>query len=415
MRRRVVITGLGAVTPFGAGVRVLWEALCAGRSAVRTVSRFPTERLRVRIAAEVPEAALPAPSGGHDTKRMDRFTRFALAAAGEAWSDARLGACPLDPYAAGAVIGSSHGGEETVFDGVRALVQCEASRLSPWLISRMLANMAAAQVAIRLGLRGPSFAVASACATGAHAIGEAAEIIRRGDADVMVAGASEACITPLTLAGDAAAGALSTRNDDPARASRPFDVDRDGFVVGEGAAVVVLEERRHAIARGAHVYAELTGYAATTDALHETRPDGEGAHVAEAIHRALEKARLEPADLGAVFAHATGTPLGDRAEAAALRLALGDALPQVPITAVKGALGHLMGAAGAVQAIVAALALERQVLPPTVNLVETDAPDLRLVRGCPQPAQLGHVLSTAMGFGGHNVALILSRDRGRRA
>ncbi len=406
--RRVVVTGLGAVTPFGAGVDVLWSGLCVGRSAVRPVTRFAVEGMRTRIAAQVPELPLPAGLEPRDAKRMDRFTLFALAAAGEAWRQAGFSAEAPDPYEAGVVIGSSHGGEETVVEGVRAIISEEPRRLSPWLISRMLANMATAQVAIRYGLHGPSFAVASACATGAHAIGEAAEIIRRGDAEVMLAGASDACITPLTLAGDAAAGALSTRNDDPERASRPFDADRDGFVVGEGAGVLVLEERAHALARGTAILAELSGYGTTTDALHETRPDEYGSHLAHAIRRALTKARLNAEDLDAVFAHATGTPLGDRAETCALHAALGAVATRVPIAAIKGALGHLMGAAGAVQAIAAIKALELQMLPPSVNLETPDVSGLDLIGSAPRPTPLRHVLTNAAGFGGHNVALILS-------
>ncbi len=406
--RRVVITGLGAVTPFGAGVAALWNGLCAGVSAVGPIDRFEAHGLRTRIAAHVPELPLPAGMEPRDAKRMDRFALLALAAADEAWRQAGLSGGVPDPYRAGVLIGSSHGGEETLVDGVRALSAEDPRRLSPWLISRMLANMASAQVAIRHGLRGPSFAVASACATGAHAIGEAAEIVRRGDADLMLAGASDACITPLTLAGDAAAGALSARNEEPERASRPFDADRDGFVVGEGAGVLVLEKREHALARGARVLAELTGYGATTDALHETRPEAEGAHVAYAIRRALAKAGLAPEALDAVFAHATGTPVGDRAEACALRTALGARVSAVPIAAIKGALGHLMGAAGAVQAIAAVTALETQTLPPTVNLEHPDVAGLDFVVSRPRPTPLHHVLSNAMGFGGHNVALILS-------
>ncbi len=406
--RRVVVTGLGAVTPFGAGVAALWNGLCAGASAVNPLTRFAADRLRTRIAAQVPDLPLPAGLEERDAKRMDRFALLALAAADEAWHQAGLCGGVADPYGIGVLIGSSHGGEETIVDGVRALCGEDPRRVSPWLISRMLANMASAQVAIRYGFRGPSFAIASACATGAHAIGEAAEIIRRGDAEVMLAGASDACITPLTLAGDAAAGALSTRNDTPRRASRPFDADRDGFVVGEGAGVVVLEERAHALARGARIQAELSGYGATTDALHETRPDAVGAHVAHAIRRALAKAGLIPEALDAVFAHATGTPVGDRAEACALRTALGAAASDVPIAAIKGALGHLMGAAGAVQAIAAIKALETQTLPPTVNLENPDVEGLDFVGREPRPAPLRHILSNAMGFGGHNVALILS-------
>lgn len=410
-RRRVVVTGLGAVTPLGPTVASFWDNLCAGHSGVTPIERFDTSALRVHIAAQIHDLELPPPIGEQQARRMDRFALFALIAALEAWRDACLSRHQFDPYDIGVIIGSSHGGEEALWAGAADLIRGDLHKISPRLIPRMLGNMAAAQVAILLGLRGPNFAIGSACATGAHAIGEAAEVIRRGDAVAMLCGAAEACITPLTLAGDQAAGALSTCNDDPSKASRPFDAQRDGFVLGEGAAVLVLEGYEHACSRGAHIYAELVGYASTADALHETRPDSSGAPGAWAIRRALAKAAITPGQIDGIFAHATGTLLGDRAEAHAFRQVFGETLRSIPVTAIKGALGHLLAASGAAQAIAVAKALQMQLLPPTLNLEQID-PDcpLNLVRHGAKSTRLDTLLSTSFGFGGHNVALVFRRD-----
>jgi 3-oxoacyl-[acyl-carrier-protein] synthase II len=412
MARRVVVTGLGAVTPIGVGIDAFWSALCAGRSGVGPITTFDASTFRTRIAAEVGEIQLPPEIDAREARRLDRFALFALVAAVEAWTDSCLSHHRLDPYEAGVLIGSSHGGESTVVAEVAHALTAERRKVSARLIPRMLGNMAAAQVAMHLRLRGPSFGVASACATGAQSIGEAAEIIRRGDAEVMVAGGTDACITPLTLAGDQAAGALSGRNESPATASRPFDVERDGFVIGEGAGVLVLEDEEHARRRGARVRGELAGYGATVDASHETRPDTTGRPAARAVHRALEKAGILPEDVDAVFAHATGTVLGDISEARALRLAFGPNLVVIPVTAIKSSLGHLMGAAGAVQVVAALKALETQTLPATLNVEDLDPRcPLNLVLGGPMETSLRNALSHSAGFGGHNVALILSSPR----
>ncbi len=409
--RRVVVTGLGAVTPLGHTVEAFWDNLCAGRSGIGSISLFDTSNFRTRIAAEVRDFEPPESIGERRARRMDRFALFALTAALEAWRDACFSRKAIDPYSIGVLIGSSHGGEGTLWGEAAGVLDGTARTVSPWLIPRMLSNMASAQVAIQLGLRGPSFTVASACATGAHAIGEAAEMIRRGDAEVMLCGGAEACITPLTLAGDQAAGALSGRNDAPSQASRPFDVDRDGFVLGEGAGVLVLEEREHALARKAPIYAEVAGYGTTTDALHETRPDPSGTPAARAIQRALAKAGCSPQDLDAIFAHATGTPVGDQAEARAFSVALGATLGLIPVTAIKSAVGHLLGASAAVQAIAAVKALQCQTLPPTRNLDSQDpACPLKVVVGGAQPRRLRTLLSTSFGFGGHNAALVFRAE-----
>lgn len=409
--RRVVITGMGAVTPLGHTVAAFWAHLCMGQSGVRTISLFDASRFRTRIAAEVRDLALPEAIGAKQARHMDRFALFGLIAALEAWHDAGLAGAAIDPYTTGVIIGSSHGGEVAMLNEVEEALHGKPQRVSPRLIPRMLSSMASAQVAMHLKLHGPSFTVASACATGAHAIGEATEIIRRGDAAVMVCGGADACITPLTLAGDQAAGALSSRNDAPEEASRPFDQERDGFVLGEGAGVLILEAYEHAVQRGARIYAEVASYATTTDATHETRPDTTGVHVARAITLALRKAGLQPAQVDAVFAHATGTKVGDVAEAAALRLSLGAALAAIPVTAVKAALGHLLGASGAVQAIAAVKTLECQVVPPTINCTALDpACALDIVRDTARAVACQHVITNSAGFGGHNVCLVVRRE-----
>ena len=360
----------------------------------------------VRIAGQVTGFEPPAEIERRRARRLDRYALFGVVAALEAWRDS--GIERHDPYEAGLVLGSSHGGETSALEAAEAL-RAGSGAVSPLLIPRMLGNMAAAQAAMLLGLRGPGFAVASACATGGHAVGEAAEIVRRGDAAVMLAGAAEACITPLTLAGDDALGALSRRNDEPGRACRPFDRDRDGFVLAEGAAALVLEDLERARGRGARVYAELSGYGATTDGLHETRPDPEGEAAARAMTRALEKAGVGPDAVGAVFAHATGTPAGDAAEVRALRSALGPALGTAPVTAIKSMTGHMLGASGAAQAVAAVRAVATGTVPPTINCERLDD-DLEIdcVRGGPRRAAVRHALSNAFGFGGQNAVLLFS-------
>ena len=407
---RVVVTGMGAVTPLGNDVATFWRRLLAGESGIGRLTRFDATSLRTQIAAEVRDLCVPEQIEPARRKHMARFALLALLAALEAWQQAGLATCELDPYEVGVVVGSSHGGEECLLEGVEHILRDEIRAVSPRMISLMLSNMATMQIARHFSCHGPAYSPSSACSTGAHAIGEAMEIIRRGDASVMICGGTEACLTPLTFIGDQAARALSTRNEEPCRASRPFDSARDGFVLGEGAGILVLEEYEHARARGATLYAEIIGYGTTSDALHETHPQMEGTHLAHAIRLALRKADLLPTQLDAIFAHATGTSAGDCAEAAALLSVLGDAAPNVPVVALKAALGHTLGAAGAIQAIAAVKALEIQTLPPTLNLDQLDprcaglyVPTEALVR------PMEHVLSNASGFGGHNVALVFRK------
>ena len=410
MTRRVAVTGLGVVTPLGNDVASFWESLVAGRSGVDGISLFDASGFRVRIAAEVRDFAIPARLEGRRVRRLDRFALFGVAAALQAWTDAGLDDESPDPYDAGIIIGSSHGGETTFLNEAGKLLGAERASPSPLFSPRMLSNMAAAQTAIVLGLRGPSFGVSSACATGAHAIGEAAEMIRRGDAEVMLCGASEACISPLTLASDDALGALSRRNHAPTEASRPFDAGRDGFVLGEGAGVLVLEAFERARARGATIVAELVGYGATTDGFHETRPIPDGESAARAMQRALAKAGVEPAEVDAVFAHGASTRAGDVAETAAIKSALGRRAWETPVTAIKSMTGHLLGASGAVQAAAAVKAIADGILPPTINLTSPDPEcDLDYAPGAAREADLSIVMSNAFGFGGHNACLVFRR------
>ncbi len=411
MSRGVVVTGLGAVTPLGSGAARFWDRLCAGRSGVGPITLFDAGAFPVRIAGEVAGFSLPAGIDRKRLRRLDRYALFGVAAALQAWRDA--GVEDHDPWQAGIVLGSSHGGESTALQAAAALGPRPSPKAaSPLVIPRMLNNMAAAQAAMLLDLRGPGFALASACATGGHALGEASEIIRRGDAEVMVAGAAEACITPLTLAGDHALGALSRRSAEPHRACRPFDRDRDGFVLAEGAAALVLEEREHARRRGARVYAELSGYGATTDAVHETRPDPTGTAAARAITRALAKSGTGPRQVDAVFAHAAGTRAGDAAEARALGASLGAALGAIPVTAVKSMTGHMFAASGAAQAVAAVKAIEAGAVPPTINCGRIDVTGIACVPGEMLRKPLSRVLSNSFGFGGHNAALLFSAAAG---
>jgi 3-oxoacyl-[acyl-carrier-protein] synthase II len=401
----VVVTGQGAVTPLGLDASSSFEAALAGRSGVGPITRFDPARLPVRIAAEVrgeiPDAGVPA----KEWRRLDRFVRLALAAASEALADAGLAGDPAARRRLGCVIGSSIGGVETLLENHRSYL--EGRRVSPFFIPMTIANMAAGYAAIRYGLAGPNLCTTSACASGAHAIGEAARAIRAGQADAMLAGGSDALVLELVLAGFAAMRGLSTRNHDPEGASRPFDADRDGFVVGEGAGLLVLEALEAARARGARVRGELVGYAAGADAFHVAAPDEEGQGALRCMQAALDDAGLAPAEVEHVNAHATGTPAGDRAEARALH-ALGAGA--VPVSATKSVTGHLLGAAGAVEAIFTLRALETGWLPPTVNLVRPD-PECALehVAGKARRADARVALSNSFGFGGTNATLVFRR------
>ncbi len=408
-RRRVLITGIGWVTPLGCSVEAVWEALLAGRSGIGPITRFDAQPLTTRFAGEVRDFE---PSNWIDRKtlkRLDRFVQYALAASVMAAEDAAISLPGEDRDRVGAVVGSGAGGIETIEENHIAFLQHGAQRVHPISIPRMMINAAASQVAQRFGLRGPSLGVSLACATGAYAVCEAAEQIRNDAADVMIAGGSEASVTPLTIAGFDASRALSRRNTDPWAASRPFDLDRDGFVLSEGACVFVLEAEDHAARRDAPVYAEVAGSGTTCDAFHITAPDPSGESAARAIRRALETSGEAAGSVGYINAHGSATPLNDVAETRAIRRALGGVAESVPVSSTKSMLGHMLGAAGAVEAAITALALRHRVLPPTINVDHQD-PDCDLDvlpwRARPAPG-LRLALSNSFAFGGQNVVLAL--------
>ncbi|MEV7519285.1 beta-ketoacyl-[acyl-carrier-protein] synthase family protein [Streptomyces sp. NPDC091371] len=419
--RRVVITGLGAITPLGVGVPGLWQGLVEGRSGVRALEGEEFSDLPVRIAATVPAdpAGLLPPARA---RRMNRAAQFAVVAAREAWRDAGLDPSGtvesgLDPERVGVCLGTIIGGAPVLVDGDRRLRDRGPRSVSPLTAPMTVGSQAAAQVSLDLRITGEARTVVSACASGTEAIGQAIDRIRHGRLDVVVAGGTEAAVTPAVMASFSAMRALSTRNDEPARASRPFAKDRDGFVHGEGAGLVVLESEEHALARGARIYCEAAGWGLSADAHHICAPDPSGEGILRALRRALADAGSVPADVVHINAHATATVDGDLAEATALRRFLderGGAAPGVPVTAVKGSLGHLQGAAGAVEAVVSALTLHHGRIPPTIGCDDLDdACGMDVVTYVPRPLPTTGdiVLSNSFGFGGHNAVLALRRER----
>jgi len=410
MRRHVAITGLGAVTPLGNDVPTLWEGLLAGRSGVGPITQFDPSNMEVRIAAEVKDFDPVALFGRRQARRNDRFTLFALEAARQAVADAGLQFEGEDGREAGVIIGTAIGGILTLLKNYDVLQTSGPRRVSPFMAPMMMPNAASAAVAITYGLQGPNLCVASACATGSHAIGEAAEMIRRGRAEVMICGGSETVVNPLALSAFKNMGAVSTRNDEPERASRPFDAGRDGFVMGEGAGVLVLESLEHARQRGARIYCELAGYGATADAYHITAPEETGQGAARAMEWALQDAGLAPGKVDYVNAHGTSTPLNDPVETRAIRAVFGPHADRLAISSTKSMLGHLMGAAGAVEAIVCVKSLETGWVHPTLNYEHPDPEcDLDYVPNQARQLDPQVVLSNSFGFGGHNGCLIFRR------
>jgi 3-oxoacyl-[acyl-carrier-protein] synthase II len=411
--RRVVVTGVGAVTPLGADVPATWERLIAGESGIRAISSFDASRLDCRIAGEALEADPARALDRKSLRRTDRATQLSLLATQEALTDAglpeRLEGALAD--ATGAFIGTGFGGAATIFDEVRTYVECGPDRLSPFFVPMAIANMTPGHIGIVFGARGPNMATVSACASGGHAIGEAAETIRRGDADVMFAGGTEAAVLEGIVGAFSAMKALSTRNGAPSAASRPFDAGRDGFVIAEGAATLVLEDLDHARSRDARILVEVEGYGASADGYHLTLPAPTASGAVRAARRAFEKAGRSPGEVDLVSAHATSTPEGDRAELVGLRTLLGEDAGRAAVTATKGALGHTLGAAGAIATVVAIRALETGLVPPTVNL---DAPDpemgqLDVVRREARRGTYRLALVNAFGFGGQNSVLLLRK------
>ena len=414
-RRRVVVTGMGMVTALGNDVPTTWAGLIEGRSGVRLIDSFDPSRLNVRIAGEVRDLDASHLLDRKELRRTDRCIQLSLVAAREALDQAGLPERFEGELAeqTGVILGTGLGGVGTLIDGFTTNALRGPDRISPFLIPMGIPNIGAGQIAIQFGMTGPNFTTVSACATGGHALGESSEIIRRGDADVMVAGGVEACVYEAVVGGFAAMRALSKRNDDPAAASRPFDSARDGFVIGEGAGVVILEALEHAEARGATILAELVGYGATADASHITLPAPGGMGAVRAARRALEKAGLTPDDIDHVNAHATSTPEGDKSELQAIRTIFGDGAGRISVTANKSMLGHTLGAAGAIEAIVTIMTIREGLVPPTINLTDPDplAAGLDLTPNVAVSRPVRAALSNSFGFGGQNAALVFTPPR----
>jgi len=407
--RRVVVTGVGAVTPLGLDVPSTWDGLIQGRSGLARITRFDPSPYATQIAGEVKGFDPLAYMDRKEVRRTDRFTHYAVAASRQAVTDASLEKATATERM-GTAIASGVGGLETLIDQVLLMEQRGPSRLSPFLITMVIANAASGQVAMELGFKGPSLTHVSACASSSHAIGEGGDIIRRGQADVMVAGGSEAAVLALGIAAFSAMHATSRRNDDPEGASRPFDKDRDGFVLAEGAAVVVLEEREHARARGARIYGELVGYGATADAYHITAPSPEGEGNARAMRMALDEAGLRPEDIDYINAHGTSTQPNDREETAAIKQVFGEHAYKLLVSSTKSMTGHLLGAAGALEAIACLLAIRDGCIPPTINYQTPDPGlDLDYVPNTARAKAITTALSNSMGFGGHNASLIFAK------
>lgn len=417
MKRRVVFTGLGTYNPLGNDPDTTWERVTKGESGIAPISHFDASDLKTRFAGEVKEFDPVALFGRKEARRMERVAQLSLAAAEQALDDARLqdeANGTLDRDRVGVILGSGVGALQAIVENVNTFNRRGPDRVSPFFMPMMLPDTPAATISIARGFRGPNMAIATACASGNNAIGEAARTIQQGSADVMLAGGAEACILPLAIASFSVMGALSTRNEEPHRAARPFDKDRDGFVPSEGSAVLILEELEHALARGARIYGELLGYGTSADAFHIAMPAENGAGAVLAMQRALDDAALDVTAVDYVNAHGTGTALNDREETAAIKTVFGERAYDMMISSTKSMHGHLLGAAGALEALVCLKALEKGVAPPTINY-ETPDPDCDLdyVPNEARPADLGVVMSNGFGLGGHNAVVVIGRYEGR--
>lgn len=413
--KRVVVTGMGVLTPVGHTIKEFWDNLTAGRSGVGKISRFDVSAYDCQIAGEVKGFDPSKVLDKKEARRADLFEQYALAATSQALAEAGLDSTKINPERVGVVLGSGIGGIDTFERQHQALLSGGPGRVSPFFIPMMIIDMGPGLVSMRYGLKGPNYATVSACASSAHAIGDAFHIIQRGEAEAMVTGGCEATITPTSLAGFCSARALSTRNDEPERASRPFDKDRDGFVMGEGGGILVLEELEHAKKRGAKIYAELLGFGMTGDAYHMTSPAPKGEGAARAMREALRSAQLNPEQIDYINAHGTSTDLGDVAETEAVKTIFGEYAYKVPISSTKSMTGHLLGAAGATELIASVLSIHTGVLHPTINLDEPDpACDLDYVPKQAREKKVNYALSNSFGFGGHNVSILVGRYNGQK-
>lgn len=407
MNRRIAVTGIGAVTSLSCQADTLWKKLLAGESGIHELRAFDSTDHKVHFAGDVYDWDTGDYIPAREAKRIDRFTQLAMVAGIDAVTDSGIDFSALDPFRCGAIVGSGIGGLNEIETQQGRLIHKGPDKVSPFTIPKLMLNAASGHISIRYGLRGVNYAVATACASATNAMGEAFRAIQRGDADVLITGGSEAAITPMGMAGFANMKALSMRNDNPAAASRPFDADRDGFVLSEGAGIVVFEEMELAKSRGANIYGEILGYGASADAGHITQPDAEGSGAARAMSNALNDAKLEPSAIEYINAHGTSTPLGDKAETIAIKRVFEDHAQQVNISSTKSQLGHLLGASGGVELVISLLALKHQTAPPTINLDTPDpACDLNYTPNTPQEIKIARVMSNSFGFGGHNASIV---------
>ncbi|MCL0032372.1 beta-ketoacyl-ACP synthase II [Peptococcaceae bacterium] len=410
MGKRVVVTGMGVISPIGTGLNKFWEALISGASGVDRITQFDVSDYKVQIAGEVKNFNVGDYIDKKEARRMDRFVQFAVAASKMAIDDAGLDLNNEDSERIGVVIGSGIGGISTVFEQSKILLERGPGRVSPLTVPMKIINMASGQVAMAFGFKGFNSSVVTACASSNNAIGDSFRLLKNGELDVIVTGGTEAAIVPISIAGFSAMKALSTYNDEPQKASRPFDAKRDGFVMGEGAGILVLETLEHAKARGAKIYAEIVGYGVTCDAYHITTPDPEGLGAAKAMKKAMDEVGLTPEDISYINAHGTSTPLNDKLETLAIKKVFGKRAYDIPISSIKSMIGHLLGAAGGVEAVASVLTVFHGIIPPTINYENPDPEcDLDYVPNKARESQINAVLSNNLGFGGHNVTIAFKK------
>lgn len=409
MKRRVVVTGFGVVHSLGTDVKTFWSEVKAGKNGIKSITKFDTSEFSTKVAAQIDNFDVTLYIDKKEAKRMDLFTQYAIVASQEAVNMSGLDFSGMDPYRAGVLIGSGVGGMDTLETNCRTLFEKGPKRVSPFFVPMMIANMASGQVAIKYGIKGHNACVVTACASANHSIGDAMRIIQNGYADVMITGGSEAAVTPLAFSGFCAMRAMS-ENEDPDTACRPFDKKRDGFVMGEGAGILVLEDYEHAVNRGADILAEIVGYGATSDAYHITAPDPEGDAGVRCLQMAIEDAGITPDMIGYVNTHGTSTPLNDPLETKSIKKVFGDNVKDIPVSSTKSMTGHLLGAAGGIEAIISILAIRDGFLPPTINLQEPDPEcDLDYIPNAGRKKDIDYAISNSLGFGGHNSALVFKK------